>query len=257
MLWLAFAGPVAAHEFWLEPEDFHLEAGDRLVANGKVGQTLEGEVLGYYPEATVHFDLTRGADSAPVTGAVGQIPAVDMAVLGPGLNVLRFQSSNYQVTHETLADFASFLEDWDQEWAMQTHLDNDLPQTGIREVFFRYAKALVEVGDGAGDDRALGMPLELVALDNPYAATGPIELELRLKGEPLADGSVKVFRRAPDGAVTVAPLRTDARGRFAAPGEPGLYLVNAVYLDLASERMQMFLGASWQSLWASMTYELE
>ena len=256
---LAAVGAASAHEFWLEPRDFHLAPQERLVADAMVGQTLEGEVLGYYPDATVHLDLTHGGETRPVTGAYEQIPAVDTPLLGDGLHILRFQSANYQVTYEAFADFAKFVDEWDQDWALEAHAANGFPTRDIREVFFRYAKALIDVGDGEGEDRALGMPLELVALTNPYAEPAPdaVRLELRLLGEPLAGGRVKVFHRAPDGAVEVTPLETDAEGLVSVPTAPGFTLVNAVVLDRASPRMRTFLGASWQSLWASITYDIE
>ena len=64
-----------------------------------------------------------------------------------------------------------------------------------------------------------------------------------------------MFRRAPDGEIELRRLRTDAAGRVQVPRAPGFHLVNAVYLAEASPRMQMFLGAAWQSLWASLTYD--
>lgn len=261
---LLFAGstagsPGAAHEFWLEPEAFRLQPGERLVARGFVGETLAGEELGYYPEATERLDLTLGANTVPLAGAPEQVPAVDARTLGEGLHVLRFQSANYQVRYPTLEEFETFLKEWDFDWAVAEHAARDFPREDIREVYFRYAKALVAVGDGEGADRALGMPIELVALDNPYLAKpgDTLEIELRFLDAPLADGRVKHFHRAPDGTVEMTRLRSDAAGRITVPASPGLHLVNAVHLDLASERMQMFLGAAWQSLWASLTYGVE
>lgn len=251
--------PGAAHEFWLEPEAFRLKPGERLVARGLVGETLAGEELGYYPEATEHLDLTLGAQTTPVVGAPEQIPAVDVETLGEGLHILRFQSANYQVSYPTLEKFEVFLDEWGFDWAAAEHAARNFPQEDIREVYFRYAKALVAVGDGEGADRALGMPIELVALDNPYQAEpgDMLEIELRFQDAPLADGRVKHFHRAPDGTVSMTRLRSDAEGRIRVPAKPGFHLINAVYLDLASERMQMFLGAAWQSLWASLTYGVE
>ena len=261
---LLFAGPIlgspgVAHEFWLEPKEFRLEPGERLVARGLVGETLAGEELGYYPEATERLDLTLGAQTAPVGGAPEQVPAVDAQTLGEGLHVLRFQSANYQVSYPTFEKFETFLDEWDFDWALAEHAAREFPRENVREVYFRYAKALVAVGDGEGADRPLGMPIELVALDNPYLAKpgDMLEIELRFGDAPLADGRVKHFHRAPDGTVEMTRLRSDAAGRIRVPATPGFHLINAVYLDLASERMQMFLGASWQSLWASLTYGVE
>lgn len=256
---LVVGAPGAAHEFWLEPEVFRLEPGQRLVARGFVGETLTGEELGYYPEATEALDLTLGAQTVPVTGAPAQVPAVDVQTLGEGLHVLRFQSANYQVSYPTFEKFEVFLDEWDFDWARTEHVARDFPRENIREVYFRYAKALVSVGEGEGTDRALGMPIELVALDNPYLAEAGdvLEFELRFLDAPLADGRVKHFHRAPDGTVEMTRLRSDAAGRIRVPAAPGFHLINAVHLDLASERMQMFLGAAWQSLWASLTYAVE
>lgn len=249
--------PAIAHEFWLEPLQFQLDPGDRLVANTLVGQKLDGEILGYYPDSTVAFDLTHGDVVLPVTGEYEQVPAADVRLLGDGLHVLRFQSVSYQLTYDTLADFAKFVGEWRLDGALEQHAAEGFANEDIREVYFRYAKALIDVGDGAGQDRAFGMPLEWVALNNPYEGPETVELELRFLGEPRAGASVKVFRRAPDGEVSVTNGRTGPDGRIRVPAEPGFFLVNAVHLELASPRMEEILGASWQSLWASTTYALE
>lgn len=260
LLALTLVGSTAcSHEFWLQPLDYSLAPGDRLVANGYVGQTLEGDVLGYFPEATVAFDLTRGESTLPVRSEPGQIPAVDMPLLGEGLHVLRFQSANYELSYEEYDAFVKFVDEWRQHWALDVHRANGFPQTDIREVYFRYAKALVKVGAGEGSDVALGMPLELVARTNPYTAPADaaVVVELQFLGEALSGGAVKAFHRAPDGTVTVAPLETGPDGTIVVPRAPGLTLINAVVLDTASPRMQEILGASWQSLWASLTYEID
>ncbi|CAN5718293.1 DUF4198 domain-containing protein [soil metagenome] len=256
---ILLAAPAPAHEYWLEPEVFQLDPETRLEARGFVGETLEGDELGYYPQSTVHLDLTLGDETVPLTGEVGQLPVVDTDLLGSGLHILRFQSANYEVSYPTFEKFDEFLREWNLEWARDEHVSNDFPRADIREVYFRYAKALVASGEGEGDDRALGMPFELVALTNPYAEPAPeqIEIELRFQGEPLADGRVKHFYRAPDGTVEKTRLRTNGVGRLSVPAGPGFHLINAVYLDLASQRMQMLLGASWQSLWASLTYGID
>jgi hypothetical protein len=184
---------------------------------------------------------------------------VNAQTLGEGLHVLRFQSANYQVSYPTFEKFEVFLDEWDLDWTRAEHAARDFPREDIREVYFRYAKALVAVGGGDGADRALGMPIELVALDNPYLAEpgDMLEIELRFLDAPLTDGRVKHFHRAPDGTVEVTRLRSDAAGRIRILAAPGFHLINAVHLDVASERMQMFLGAAWQSLWASLTYGVE
>jgi cobalt/nickel transport protein len=249
-----FAAPAMAHEFWIEANQFRVASGAPIAARTLIGSHFLGEELANYASMQRAVDVWRGDDTRAVTGPEEQIPSLQTPSLGDGLHVLRYQSTNFQVTYESYAKWVMFL----LEAQRLDLMAQQAPGDQIREVYFRYAKSLIAVGDGQGEDRYLGMPLELVALTNPYQdRPDAVRLRVHFLDEPAPDAAVHVFIRDADGAVTNLRLRTDAAGEIAVPTDiPGTYMVNAIQVLPASARMTELLGADWQSLWASMTYDI-
>jgi len=176
---------------------------------------------------------------------------------GPGLNVVYHSSPINSLTYATLTKFESFLKGKHLEAAMEVHRARRLPEEGIREVYFRYVKALVAVGDGAGSDGSVGMPYELVALTNPYTGSGDMRFRLLLNGAPVgANVPAYAFHKVGT-SVEKIDLRTTAAGEVTLPRAPGAYMVNSVHLTLPSDRLKEATKADWVTLWASLTYELE
>lgn len=257
---VSFGQIADAHEFWIEPVATRVAVGEPLEARTYIGNAFEGEELANYPSMQVMFDITLGDQTRALGGAAEQIPAVSTPALGEGLHVLRYQSRDFQLTYETYADFLAFLKEADRMDLAEAQGSGSAPQDGIREVYFRYAKSLIAVGDGAGSDRWMGMPWELVALTNPYTAArrAAMKFELRFNAELQADAAVHVFVRAGDGTISQLRLRSDSRGIVTVPSDiGGTYMVNAIKVMPASKRMEYLLGATWQSLWASATYVIE
>lgn len=261
LLWAAAATGVTAHEFWMEPLDSHPPVGSRIEVATFVGVAFDGEELANFPNMQRVVDLNLAGQQVPVSGPVSQKPALLADALGDGLHVLRYQSRDFQVTYQEFAKFEKFVtEEALRPDVMEQHRARGLPEENLREIYFRYSKTLIDVGSGQGSDSYLGMPFELVALTNPYADPAPqtVDMELRFGGEPQPHAAIHVFRRAPDGTVSDFRLRSDDQGRFSVPAaDKGYYLINAIHILEASDRMQYLLGASWQSLWASMTYDVE
>ncbi|MEN9060750.1 hypothetical protein [Ponticoccus litoralis] len=81
---LAAPGPLAAHEFWIEPQAFAVAPGAPLVADLLVGESLEGARYGYVPPNFTRFDVLLGGAAHPVEGRPGDRPALSMAVEGSG-----------------------------------------------------------------------------------------------------------------------------------------------------------------------------
>jgi len=130
-----------------------------------------------------------------------------------------------------------------------------VPETGCREVYSGYGKSLIAVGGGSGQDRAVGLKTEIVALANPYTddLSGGFPVRVLFDGAPRADVQVEVFDRGPDGQVGVALYRTDAAGETVLPVQAGHeYLVDAVLLRAVAPLADD--DPVWESLWASLTF---
>jgi len=257
------AAPVAAHEFWLDPDPAVAAPGDSIAVRAFVGSELAGEELGNFPSMQSTVDLFVGGQASKVPGRMGDYPAFRLTPAARGLHVLRYVSAPNTLTYDSYDKYLTFLVEAQREDLAAVHDARGLPREGIREMYYRYAKALFAVGDAAGNDPVTGMPLELVARDNPYQlgpsepGGGSVSYELLLGGQPLPQAAVHVFVRAGDGVVTSLRLRTGADGRVDVPATAaGFYVVNAIQIFPATPEMTEATGAAWVSLWASSTYTL-
>lgn len=250
-----WAAPLLAHEFWIAPDAYSVEPETTIKGELIQGENFAGRSMPYHPRRFHRFDLRHADELVPIKGRDGDDPALKAEPLGDGLHVVIHQSKLALVTYDTFGDFRDFLESKRLDWGIDAHRARNLPDKDVREAYFRYAKALIGVGSAKGQDQAEGLPFELVALTNPYTEPQTLRVRLLFKDEPYPDADLHVFHRS-DGAVAESWYRTDANGEAEIPLSAGAYLLNAVHLQEASERMTAIFGAVWQTLWASMTFEV-
>ncbi len=269
-LWAVAHGPAAhAHEFWIEPRDFTPTVAGPLVAELYTGEYLRAEPSPWNPARFERFELVDADGARDITGARGRLPAVRIPLRADGLQVLVAESVPTALRYPSFEKFTEFVTLEGAPEIAAAHLEAGLPTTNLVELYTRHAKALVRAGDGGPSAPvALGLELELVALDDPYgSAVGEgttLRFELLLDGAPLVDHQVAMFHRTgaagAQGASTEATrdiARTDADGRvgFSARGA-GTHLVSAVLIRRPSARTMLSTGATWESLWASLSFGL-
>lgn len=257
----ACLAPLAAqaHEVWIAPEDWTPEPGEKIAAALRNGHEFSGFGLVWNADATQRAELWTRDGMTPIEGRLGDRPALATRAPEAGLATLLYQSTYRRLVYDSYETFAGFVTEKGHDPVLEAHDARGLSRAAIAEAYMRFAKALVGVGDGGGRDAARGMELELLALDNPYAA-GVERMRTRLiyRSEPHADTQVAVFSRDAEGHVTRRVMRTDARGEVAfavAPGET--YLVDAVIIREPSRALvAASRGAVWESLWASLTFQV-
>ncbi|MEM7613645.1 MAG: DUF4198 domain-containing protein [Pseudomonadota bacterium] len=249
--------PAQAHEFWIEPLDYTVAPGEVIEARTLNGEEFVGLEYGYSAPAYRQSGVMSGAEARPVAGERGAKPAFNVQPAGPGLNVLFHASPVSTLTYANMIKFERFLKGKRLDWALAEHKAKNFPEEGIREAYFRFVKALVAVGDGAGADRPVGMPYELVALTNPYTDAGDVRVQVRLSKEPVgADVPVYVFHKVGAG-VEKLTLVTAADGSVVIPRAVGEFMVNAVHITEPTEKLKSANGAHWVTLWAGLTYKIE
>ena len=245
----------AAHEFWLEPLDYRVDPGERIQARTINGENFVGREFSYSAPAFKQSGIIAGGTRNPIPGNSGDRPAIDVAPAGNGLNILFHASSMSVLTYPKMEKFESFLRGKHLDFGIEQHRARGLPEEKIREAYFRMVKALVAVGDGAGEDKFVGLPFELVARTNPYTSRGDVTVSLLRGGKPLGNYPIYVFRRTA-GEVTKLDLKTDGAGNVRVPRGPGgEFLVNAVELSEPSDAIAKAGKAHWQTIWAGLTYE--
>jgi len=253
----AAALPTAAHEFWISPDAYTVAPAEAIVAEIRVGQEFRGAGYPYVPQNFKRFDLIAGEVSRPVTGTIGDRPALQQAVPGSGLVTIVHQTKDYILTYTEWAKFEAFTSHKDFAWAQARHLERGGTRDRVRERYSRYGKSLVAVGDGAGQDRAVGLLTEIVALANPYTddVSGGLPVRVLYDGAARADVQVEVFAKAVDETVSVDLYRTDDAGVAVIDVSPGVeYLVDAVVLREIEATEDD--GPTWESLWASLTFRI-
>lgn len=254
------ASPVFSHEFWIEPESFQVETSAPLIANFRNGQNFKGGKLSWFARRIARSERRQGETVTPLTGRDGDLPAISVTPDKPGLLRLIHQTTSSTVSYQTAEEFAAFVDHKDLDTSAQPN-----PSFPMVESYRRFAKSLVAMGDGAGQDAHAGLEIELVALKNPYRddLSAGLPMLLLYQGIPRADAQVEVFEKDASNLVTITRLRTDSKGQVILPVKKGhRYLVDSVLLrrpipmegptqDWAQAEDQ---SATWESLWASLTF---
>jgi len=255
----AVAQPVLAHEYWIEPQKFHPAAATEIMADLRVGSDLSGEAFPWLRQSfrSVLF-WPPGAGPVPVSGRMGDLPALRLSPDSGGLHRVSVETTPSFVIYDKPDTFPAYLEYEGLTGVIESHRARGLPETGFGERYVRNARALLQVGpvvDGQAD-APTGMPFELVAEGNPYAAgTATIGVRLFWQGAPAADTQVALFFAPPGAArpdgVERSLFRTDADGRVTVPIQgAGLHLLSAVRIEPVDDSA----AAVWQSWWASLSF---
>ncbi len=249
------ASPLRAHDFWIELSTYRPAVDATVDVRLFVGQRFRGEALPRNPAMIVRFALASEQGETPVPGRAADEPAGRVRIQMPGLQVIGYRSRNTPVSLEP-AKFDEYLREEGLEWVIGDRAKRGESRKPSREIFSRCAKALLSAGDGGatGYDRAFGFELELIPEKNPYELKGGDGLPVRVayEGKPLAGALVTALPYdEPEKRIS---QRSDANGRvtFVLPRE-GVWLVRAVHMIPAAAGNA---EADWESLWASLTFEI-
>lgn len=249
---LAFpAASAKAHEFWLQPSDYFPRVGEKISVTHHNGQFFHGDTYPYLRAWFRRFVVFDGAGEHPVKGIDGDDPAASLRLAKPGTAILAYVSMPDLLTFKTAEKFKSYLADVGLSRILEQHRARGLPETGVRESYVRCAKALVAVGGKLARDRAVGLPLELVAETPPASLPegAPLPVRLLHNGKPAPGLMIKVFSKQD----RKNPIRvtTDAQGRALIPlPRRDTYLLNAVLMQPQKAGQDVH----WTSLWASLTF---
>lgn len=219
------AVPVAAHDFWLQPQRFWIGTGATVPIAILVGHGADRAPWGV-PASRILLLRDVGpagvVDHLPAARAraVAAIPAMRFA--SPGTHVVVIQSG-HATSDLPAVRFNDYLKEEGLTPALDLRTRTRTTGSAGREIYSRRAKTLVQVGPPGGRQghvtRPMGMTLEIVPERNPYApvtqrSATPRAFPIRVlyEGRALAGALVKLTDLQAD-EKPVATRRTDSRGR--------------------------------------------
>jgi uncharacterized GH25 family protein len=252
------AAPLSAeaHEFWIEPQKYHASVNEDVPVELKVGQMLNGRSYPYLSHKIIAYQMTDGGGTSPLTGNEGDIPSVVYHAPTAGLHILSYHAAPESITYDEFTNFSEYLAEEGKGSLIGRHRERGLPERGFTETYSRNAKALIQIGgaDPEDKDKAIGLPFELVAEENPYIVnSASIPVVLLWRGEPAPDEQIAVFRKKGKSEVTRTTFITDAEGKANIPlFGGGQFLLSAVHL----EEVEAQGNVAWHSTWASLVFGL-
>jgi uncharacterized GH25 family protein len=254
LLFTCYSARVLAHDFWIEPSSFHPAVGSELAISLRVGEHFRGDPVPRADRLIARFVLSSAAGETPIGGLPATDPAGFVRISSPGFFLIGYRSNRTPITLEP-EKFEKYLADEGLDRVLEARAARDERGKPGKEVYSRCAKSLV-AGNGSGQagfDRILGLTLELVAESSPLKTRpgGKMPFRILYEGKPLAGALVKAIAlEDPDNTLSA---RSNAQGRVAfVLARKGVWLVKAVHMAPSPPEA----GADWESLWASLTFEI-
>ncbi len=241
-----------SHEFWIDPENYHLTNNEKVTANIFIGENFEGSPIPFTKEYFKISFLHAKDSKSKIKGRLGDIPALNIKKLSKGLNIIHIESVTKYIEYKELVKFEIFTREKGYPDLAQIHKENKYPDNFF-ESYKRYAKSLISVDNFNGSDVDTNMELELIFLDNPLKNLKDSKrILLEYKNTKLPDHKVSIMSLK-NGYFRKEYVRTNESGYFNFFFKKDTeYLIESVVIIEGSNKKKDNY-AKWHSLWTSYT----
>jgi uncharacterized GH25 family protein len=257
LLAMAATSPAAAHDFWLQPGGFWLDPNARMPLTLQVGHGHSRQRSPIALHRITRFEaIAPDGTTVDLRGSLQRREASDgnLRFERGGTYMLVLETDDRAQSHLPADRFNAHLEAEGLTPAIEHRALTHRTNAPGAEKYRRLAKAIVQVGHYGGPSepitRALGLPLEILLEQSPYADPRPSSLPVRIiyEGAPLAGARVRLTNLAQDESPAETQL-TDSEGRvgFAMPG-PGSWLLSVVWTKKLPETDEVDFDTIFSSL---------
>lgn len=258
---LASPGAALAHDFWLAPDRYQLDAPGPVGVKFRIGDGASPEPWNLIWSNVVSL---RSQDGDIVIDRQKTItprtPKADgsatMTLETPGTHLISFESN--QSLSDLAADrFNAYLQHEGLTAVIAERERTGTTAANGTETYARRSKVLVQVGDKMTDEvlRPIGHTLEIVPEKHPYAlgASGRMPVRVFFRGQPLMGARVSLIDLNGDGKPLSDEI-TDAQGRvsFGVP-QKSAWRLNVVWSVPTPESSR----ASFDTIFSSLTFGYE
>jgi uncharacterized GH25 family protein len=250
-LGLGSAGALQAHDFWIVPSTFHPQPGTTVAVGLRVGQQFMGDPVPRTSQAIERFFVRQAGGEEPIDGIENTDPAGWLRADGQGTAVIAYESRGTEIELPA-AKFEDYLRQEGLERILRLRQQRGERAEPGRERFFRYAKALLAGRrPSAAATRPVGLRYEIVPTADPTRGGSVLRGKVLFEGDPLPGARVVAMLWNAPGVRLIQ--RSDRQGAFAFTlPRAGVWLIKSVHMVRAS----WLSSADWESLWASLTFEV-
>jgi len=251
--------PAIGHDFWLEADQFHLNSGDVVKMNIRLGHPEDKSDWVLDPDRLVAF---RSFNSA----GVSDLQLYFQSLKGESIPFRLNQSGLNVVAIESTESFSKleaekFNEYIDKEGLSTIKIyrsNRSLEQEPGREFYSRRAKALMQIGDTQSTDQQIatnpvGLSLEIVPLANPYALekSDPLDVLILYRGRPLPGATVKLLNIGEHHGHTKLSLSNgNGIASFPRPHK-GKWMMQVIWSDILEHNRD----AEFSTIFSSLSFE--
>jgi uncharacterized GH25 family protein len=254
-----FAAAVMAHDFWIQPNDYWV---DPMTPVGFSLQVGHGPFRQRSPIPLGRIARFEGIsnDGSRVNlrdrlQLGGQAEDGHLAFAKPGTYVLVMETDARAQSHLPAIRFNDYLKVEGLTPALEQRERTHGMSADGSESYSRRAKSLVQVGPPQAASQGavtqpLGLPLEIVPEQSPYAVPQPSTLPVRViyEGQPLSDALVKLTNLEHDEAPFEMHLTDrNGRARFAMPTK-GAWLLNVIWTKVLPDTRETDFETVFSSL---------
>lgn len=248
------SGPLLAHDLWLVPPE---KPGKVVRIKASVGMDFPKSDTAHdtsrYPERVVigpdgkKIELVAaGKDDQEMVGLMefeAKAPGIYTVAVRTNPRVLELPADKFNeyVVSDGMPHIYLLR-------AKEKSLDKD-----AKERYSKSPTALLQIGNGKGGDapKALGLPLEIVALHNPFALKPGETLKVRVlfHGKPLPEANLG-WTAPGNGDAPIGTVRTNAKGEALVPiAQAGLITIRLTHMTRPKTA-----DYEWESFWTTLTF---
>lgn len=249
---LACARAMHAHDFWIEPSTFHPAHGQTVSLALRVGQDYIGDPVPRSADNISSFTVRQGRSAVQdVPGVEREDPAGFFSADGGATAVVAYSSIPSPVEMEP-AKFEAYLHQYGLDSIIDARTRRGERQKPGKEIFSRCAKSLLSgARPSVAATQPVGLRYEIVPAADP--TRGDSHIRGRVLFERTAAANALVTAVFHDNPLIRVAARSDRAGRFELDlPRPGVWLIKSVRMIEAPRGS----GADWESLWASLTFDL-
>jgi len=255
---LTVISTLLAHEFWLSPDKFIYQKGEKINVRFFVGENFEGENWKGNNEKIQSLKLYFGSVSDDLLAYISEQEgdSLEMTMLDEGTNLVAFNSTNSYIELEA-AKFNEYLKEDGLTDAIEYRKQNKEADSAGREYYQRCSKTLIQVGKVKDKTFSVAtkLPVDIIPLSNPYSLKNNDTLRVKIlfQNTPLPNTLIKIWLRKSDKTIKT-DLVSDDNGEIKFPVlVAGKWMISVVKMV----RLENDPKAEWQSYWGSLTWGYE